>query len=317
MADQPHKPASVPPVDETREPGMDHAHYPYRPLPEAPRIAWPDGARVAFTVTINLDRWEPAPPSGPGRDPRMASPLGAFAPEWLTFSHREYGPRVGIFRLLDVLDRFGLRPSVALGAAAARAYPELVDELSRRDACFMAHGTLATRRITSRMTEAEERALIAESRAAVQEATGTAPAGWAGQDFNESARTPALLAEAGFAYTTDWPNDDRPFRLGPYTGADGAARTLLALPPQPEWNDAECLWVRRTPPWEWADMIAEACAALHAEGGACFNITLHPWVTGQAHRIRYLSDALSRVLGLPGLWRATTDEVAAYATTAL
>ena len=240
-------------------------------------------------------------------------PLGTFAPEWLIYSHREYGARVGIFRVLDVLDRFGVRPSVALGAAAARAYPELIDELSRRDACFLAHGTLATRRITSRMSEEEERALIAESRDAVAEATGATPAGWAGQDFNESARTPALLAEAGFLYTTDWANDDRPLRLGPYAAADGVSRSLLALPPQPEWNDAECLWVRRTAPWVWADVIAEAFAVLHAEGGACFNITLHPWVIGQGHRIRYLADALSRVLGTPLVWRATTDEVAEHA----
>lgn len=303
-----HTPAKEPPHGEARAPGMDHAHYPFRPLPEAPRFSWPDGTRIAFTVTLVLDYWELDPPPDASRDPRIVSPLGNFFPDWLTWSQREYGARVGIFRVLDALDRFGVVPSVALGAAAARRYPELVDALLCRRACFMAHGTFATRRITSRMTEAEERALIAEARAGVEAATGIAPEGWCGQDFSESARTPALLAASGFAYTTDWANDDRPYLLGPYGG-----RSLLALSPQPEWNDLECMGLRHVAPRVWADGIAEAFAFLHEEGGGVFNLTLHPWIAGQAHRIRYLREALARVLGRGATWRTTTDEVARMA----
>src|SRR6185437_3805991 len=158
---------------------------------------------------------------------------------------------------------------------------------------------------TSRMTEAEERAVIAASRDAIAAAVGEAPQGWCGQDFNESARTPALLAEAGFTYTTDWANDDRPYLLGPYDG-----KRLVALPPQPEWNDLECMWLRRVTPSVWADNIAEAFDFLHQEGGGVFNLTLHPWIAGQAHRIRWLREALSRVMGKPGIWNTTTDEAA-------
>jgi len=298
-------PARVPPVDELREPGMDHAHYPFRTLPDAPRLAWPDGARIAFTVTLMLDHWELEPPADASPDPRIVSPLGKFFPDWLTWSQREYGARVGIFRVLDVLDRFGVTPSVALGSAAVQRYPELLDELMQRNACFMAHGSYATRRITSRMDEADERNFIAAARDAVAAATGAVPLGWCGQDFNESARTPALLAEAGFLYTMDWPNDDLPYWLGPY-----GDRHILALPPQPEWNDLECMWLRRVSPPAWAEGVAEAFAMLHDEGGRVFNLTLHPWVAGQAHRIRYLRDALSQVLGKPGVWRTTTDALA-------
>jgi len=291
-----------------RAPGMDHTHYTFRPLPDAPRFTWPGGARIAFTVTLMLDVWEVNPPDSASRDPRMVSPLGAFFPDWLTWSQREYGARVGIFRILEVLDSYGITPSVALGAAAAVRYAELVDELLRRQACFMAHGTFATRRITARMDAAEEQAMIAESRNAVEAATGLVPAGWCGQDFNESTHTPGLLAAAGFDYTTDWANDDRPYLLGPYDG-----RTLLALPPQPEWNDLECMRLRRVTPPVWADCIVEAFEFLHAEGGAVFNLTLHPFVAGQAHRIRWLREALARSLGRPGIWRTTTDELASTA----
>lgn len=309
MADAP-KPA--PPLGETRSPGMDHAHYPYRTLRDAPRIDWPDGARIAFTVTLMLEHWELNPPPDSDRDPRIVSPLGGYQPDWLTWSQRQYGARVGIFRVLETLDHYGVTPSVALGAGAAEQYPELVDECARRGACFLAHGTHATRRITSRMTEAEERAFIATSRAAVHAATGTDAAGWAGQDFNGSDRTNALLAEAGFAYSMDWANDDRPYWLGPYDG-----RRLLALPPQPEWNDLECMWLRRVRPPVWSDGVAEAFDFLHGEGGGVFNLTLHPHVIGQAHRIRYLGDALARILGKTGIWRTTTDQAARHAAAQL
>ena len=299
-------PAKIPPVGERREAGMDHAHYPFRALPDAPVFAWPNGARIAFTVTLVLDRWELDPPREESPDPRIVSPLGKFHPDWLTWSHRLYGARVGIFRILEVLDQFGIKPSVALGTEAAKRYPELVDALLRRDACFMAHGDFASRRLTSRTPD--ERNRIVAARDALTAIVGQAPTGWCGQDFTESADTPALLTEAGFAYTTDWANDDRPFLMGPYAGGH-----LVALPPQPEWNDLECMWLRRVSPPVWAGNIVEAFRTLHAEGGAVFNLTLHPWIAGQAHRIRYLRDALHGVMGLPLVWRATTDEVAAVA----
>ncbi len=301
-----HVPAKTPPVGEIREAGMDHGHYPFRALPDAPVFAWPGGARLAFTVTLVLDHWELEPPPGESPDPRIVSPLGKFHPDWLTWSHRLYGARVGIFRVLEVLDRFGIRPSVALGTEAAKRYPELVDALLRRDACFMAHGDFATRRLTSRTPD--ETARIVAARDILAGIVGQAPLGWCGQDFNESADTPALLAEAGFEYTTDWANDDRPFLLGPYDG-----RHLVALPPQPEWNDLECMWLRRVSPAVWAANIVEAFRTLHAEGGNVFNLTLHPWIAGQAHRIRYLREALHGIMGVPGVWHATTDEVAAAA----
>jgi peptidoglycan/xylan/chitin deacetylase (PgdA/CDA1 family) len=292
-------PSRTPPVNEIREPGMDHAHYPFRSLPDAPRFTWPGAARIAFTVTLVLDYWELDPPQGESPDPRIVSPLGKFFPDWLTWSHQLYGARVGIFRILDVLDRFGVTPSVALGTEAAKRYPELVDELLRRDACFMAHGDYATRRITSRTPD--ENSIIVAARDSIAAATGNVPKGWCGQDFNESADTPSLLTASGFQYTTDWANDDRPYLL---TGG------LLALPPQPEWNDLECMWLRRVSAPIWADCAAEAFEVLHTEGGGVFNLTLHPWIAGQAHRIRYLRDILHRTLGKPNIWRTTTDALA-------
>ena len=155
------------------------------------------------------------------------------------------------------------------------------------------------------MSEAEERAYIAECRDAVRAAAGDGAARLVRTGLQRIRSHPALLAEAGFAYTTDWAERRSAVPAGPCG--------LVALPPQPEWNDLECMWLRRVPPPVWADNIAEAFAVLHDEGGASFNLTLHPWIAGQAHRIRWLREALARTLGRRHVWRTTTDEVARVA----
>jgi peptidoglycan/xylan/chitin deacetylase (PgdA/CDA1 family) len=300
-------------IEEPTDPGMDHAHYAFRAAPDAPPIRWPNGARIAFFALLHLEAWEITPPKDAVKDSRFVAEFPAFHPDLRAWSQREYGNRVGIFRVLSVLDRFGIVPAVALSSAAARQYPELVEECRKRGSEFLAHGSFATRLLTSRMSEADERAVIAESRDAVAEATGTVPRGWVSQDQSESTRTPALLAEAGFDHLLDWPNDDRPYLMGPYQTTQGG-RTLVSLPPQPEWDDVAMQWLKRMPPARWADSAASAFAALSAEGatsGTLFQLSLHPWLAGQAHRIRHLADLLARILGQPGTWRAPPSAIAA------
>ena len=295
-------PAGSPLAGEVRRPGMDQLHHAYRTLTEAPRFAWPDDARIAFTVTLVLDYWEVNPPPDASPDPRIVSPLGKFFPDWLTWSQREYGARVGIFRVLDVLDRFGLTPSVALGAAAAKRYPELVDELVRRNACFMAHGTYATRRISSRMSEARG-ARLSSPRAATRCRARPARRHWAGAARTSTNRT---------ARRRCWRRRASPT---PPTGRATTVRSCSAAISLPcrrsrsgtTWSACGCAACRRR---YGRDNVAEAFSFLHDEGGGSFNLTLHPWIAGQAHRIRWLREALSRVLGRGATWRTTTDEVA-------
>jgi peptidoglycan/xylan/chitin deacetylase (PgdA/CDA1 family) len=302
-------------IDEPTAPGLDHHHFAFRAAPDAPHVDWPGGARIAFFVLLHLEAWEITPPAGAHRDPRFVAEFPAFHPDLRAWSQREYGNRVGIFRVLAALDAACIVPAVALSAATCRLHPELVAECRARGAEFLAHGTYATRLITSRMTEAEERAHIAESRDAVAAATGTVPRGWVGQDQSQSPRTPALLAEAGFDHVLDWPNDDRPYLMGPYGG-----RSLVSLPPQPEWDDVAMTWLKRMQPAAWAANAAAAFAALHAEGArapALFQLALHPWVAGQAHRIRHLRDLLAAIGRHCDVWHAPPSAVAAHARAAL
>lgn len=292
----------------TRKPGMDHPYHPYAPLPRRTKLNWPKGAHVAFSVLLHLEYWELCPPDGTVRDARFVSEFGNFTPDYRTWSQREYGNRVGIFRILEALDRWGIRATVAAGAAACVRYPQLIEECRRRGYEFVGHGTHATRLISSRMSEVEERRFIADSIEAVKQATGQRPRGWLGQDHGESARTPHFLADAGIDYLLDWANDDQPYRMT-------VGRPMVAIPNQVEWDDVQLFWVRRADTWRYPALVGEAFETLAREGatsGRYFALSLHPWLLGMAHRIRYLEAALARIAGRPAVWQATAGEIAAW-----
>ncbi len=283
---------------------MDHDLYRFSPLPQRPPLTWPNGARVACHVTLYIEHWELAPPPGCVKDQRFLSEFGPYEPDYRTWTQREYGNRVGIFRVLEVLDRHGIRASVAIGASACERYPQLVAEIVRRGWEILAHGTHATRIISSKMTDAEQRAYIAESISAVTRATGTAPRGWLGQDQGEAANTPALLAEAGIDYLVDWSNDDQAYLMRP---------GLVSIPHQIDWDDIVLFWLRRVETWRYPALVEEAARTLADEGGRNFGLSIHPWLFGMAHRIRYLDEALTRILAIDGLWQATTGDIALWA----
>jgi peptidoglycan/xylan/chitin deacetylase (PgdA/CDA1 family) len=281
---------------------MDHSHYAYSPIPRRAPLTWPQGGRIAFWVMLHLEHWELQPPAGAHRDPRFMGDYGSFAPDYGTWGQREYGNRVGVFRVLEALDRHGIRASVALNSSAAERYPQLVRECRARGYEFVGHGSHATRMLTSRMSEDEERAFIGDALDALERATGARPRGWLGQDYGESQRTPRLLAEAGLDYVADWPNDDQPYPMS-------VGKPLISLPAQPEWDDVQLLWLRRLPMSRYPSLVEEAFEALYAEGGRVFCLSLHPWMIGQAHRVNYLRAALERICGRAQVWQATAGEI--------
>jgi len=287
--------------------GMDHALYEFLALPDRPALRWPGGAALAGTVFLYLEHWELLPADGRLRDPRFRDPFGDFRPDYRAYTWREYGNRIGIFRLLDVLDRTELKVTVAANASACDRYPYLVDELLKRDYEFAAHGSHATRMLTSRMPEAEERDFIASSVGRVSRASGKPCAGWIGQDYAESERTPFLLAELGLAYLADWPNDDLPYLM-----ADGK---IVSLPNQSELDDVQLMWHRRVLAPRYSEMIAEAATELAAEAkranaGRFMGLHLHPWLAGMPHRFPHVVRAIEAFAATDGLWSATAAEVA-------
>jgi len=288
-------------------PEMDHPHYVYAASPRRPRIAWPGGARTALLIRIDIDTYDETPGEAPHyRDPRHAGVTAPFSPEHRAFSQHEYGPRVGVFRILELLDRHGLRATCPVTAVSAARYPFLMGELTRRGYEIAGHGVRVTRMLSSRMTEAEEAREIADSLDGLTRVFGATPMGWFGPGAGESERTPQLLDAAGLSYVGDWSNDDQPYLMT-------TPRRIVSLPAQPEWDDVEQLWFRSLSMATWRDAAIEAFEVLQGEGGRMFCLTLHPWLIGMPHRIRYLAEVLDAIAGRERVWNATAAEIVAHA----
>ena len=183
-----------------RDPGL-YDWWPYR---DRPKITWPNGARVAFWVAPNIEFYELDPPANPHRTP-WPRPL----PDVHNYSHRDYGNRVGHWRMMEAMDRYGVRGSVSLSVAMCQHHPEIIAECAARNWEFFSHGIYNTR-YSYGMDEAQERAIIEDSIRTVQDATGQRIAGWLAPALTHTERTMDLLAEYGILYTCDLFQDDQP-----------------------------------------------------------------------------------------------------------
>ncbi len=290
-----------------RVPGMDHDLYPWSPLPARPPLRWPDGARLALGVVVQLT-WADAEPA-PGL--QAASLLGGLGkrphPDVPLLAHRAYGHRVGVFRLLDALERAGIPATVAMDVATAMHFPFLVDHVLDRGATVVAAGRSAVDLITERTPEDVERAYIGETLDALERLTGTRPQGWCSPEYSESTRTPRLLAEAGVGYTLDWVNDDQPYRMTAGVGG------LLALPPTYELDDANALLQRKVTISTYGRMLTDSFDVLYRESvdsGRLYLLHLRPWISGQPFRIGYVERALAHAAAHRQIWAAGTDDMA-------
>jgi peptidoglycan/xylan/chitin deacetylase (PgdA/CDA1 family) len=221
-------------------------------------------------------------------------------------SHREFGHRVGVFRLLQALERIDVRPAVVIDVLTAERYPRLVDHLVAADPELVAGGLSASRPITGAMSEAEERDYIDETMSRLAAACGVRPRGWLGPEHSESARTPRLLAEAGLGYVADWGNDERPYPM------TGEAEGLWAYPLSWELSDLNMMFLRQLTPSAYSSALLEASHVMAAGGpghGRALGIHLHPWLTGQAFRAAALARALARIRRSPRVWFAPPGDV--------
>lgn len=256
------------------------------------------GGRAALRayVVLFLEHWEAEPAPETLRDPRFVGEYGSFKPDYRSWTQREYGLRVGIFRVMDTLREAGIRPVVAANARAVQRLPRLVEILQDMGCEWVGHGLAATELMHSRLSIEEQRAHIRNSLTAVETATGTQVQGWLSQDWGTTPHTCGLLAEAGLRYTLDWCNDDEPYPLL-------TEPPLWAVPMSAEWDDVQCQWFRHLAPHDHAALALQAFDQLRqecAEGArsAVFGLPVHPWVTGMSSRIgafkRLLSDLRSR-----------------------
>lgn len=280
---------------------MDHRHYRYSALPQRP-AARGAGAGLSACVVLFLEHWDAEPPADALRDPRFVGEFGSFSPDYRSWTQREYGLRVGVFRVLDALDEAGIVPAVAANARAAERLPRLLEALNARGCEWVGHGHAANSLMHSRMTLEAQRDHIDSALDVLQRCTGHRPVGWASQDWGTSPDTWALLAQAGLRYTLDWTNDDQVFALD-------TTPVLQAVPMSAEWDDVQCQWLRNLEPRAHATLALTAFDRLRAECAAAgrpavFTLGLHPWVSGMASRIGALRGLLRELRSRPDVaWR--------------
>ena len=287
-----------------------HGRCEYSGIAQRPAHSWKNGARLAVYVAVNLEHftWQ----AGLGARLVPADSSSGL----LNYTWREYGNRVGAWRLLDTLALLNLPVAVLANSAMFAHCPGLMRAYLEHapGAELVGHGrTNAERQDT--MTEEEERTLIAESTAVLAAAQGRPPAGWLSPWIAESDKTSCLLAEHGYSYTLNWAHDDAPVRLRTRSG-----RSFLSVPyPQDGTNDIPAIVARQETPQQFADAIIDAFDELYAQATAggpalVMGIALHPYIVAQPHRLGHLRRALAHVAAArPGVWLCTPGEVAAEA----
>jgi peptidoglycan/xylan/chitin deacetylase (PgdA/CDA1 family) len=284
--------------------GMDHDRYDWSILPQREKAAWPGGARIALWVVAALE-WFPLDMKGQPFKPPGA--LVTAYPDLRHYTLRDYGNRVGIFRVMQALDRYGIRASAAINAAVAARYPSLVEECTGRGWEIVGHGLDMDRLQYEGLPVAAERELVAKSLATLRDVSGRPVRGWLSPARSESLATLDLLAEAGLDYVCDWANDDMPYPVR------AGGRTIHAMPHSPDLDDYAILVNNHHGEDEFRDQLIDQFDVLYAEaatqGGRIMAISLHPWVIGQPYRINALESALAHCMKHPGVWPATGAEI--------
>jgi allantoinase len=288
----------------------DIVHHSNTTIVKRPRVSWPEGKPVAFAVVVSVEYYELQPPEGSFLPPNLPGGFGrAPYPDMRAFSQREYGNRVGIFRVMDALDRSAIRATAAIDATIAARYPYLVDNFRQRKWEIACHGLSLTQVVSNHMSAAEERDYISTSLSQVEQVSGVRPGGWHGPEYGESERTPMLLAEAGFDYVLDWPNDEQPYWMSTCAGP------IVSIPMALELDDVIANYHRRIGMERWHRAVIEALDQLSADGsrnGRHLVLNIHPWLIGQPHRISFLEDVLKDVRSRSDVWIATAGEIAEH-----
>jgi peptidoglycan/xylan/chitin deacetylase (PgdA/CDA1 family) len=274
---------------------------PYSALIDRPPLRWPNGARVALWIEVALENYEYDKP-GMGLPPSRAVPV---VPDVKNAGWRDYGNRVGIWRLMQILEKHGLRATACTNAEVGVYYPEIIREARRLNWEFMGHG-LNNSRPMSNLDEDEERQLIRESLDLLAATTGQTIKGWVGPGYSETPNTLDLLAEAGVDYVCDWSNDDQPYPIEVPSGR------LIGIPECPDIQDPHIFLGAGMPAERFFQVLCDQFDVLYEEGaqtGRLLCIGMHPFVTGQAFRARWLDKALEYILGHEQVWATTAGEI--------
>ena len=282
---------------------MDNPFYDFSPTPRRPRLELPNGARVAFWAAINIEYY---PFGRPGIS--ISPPTASMVPDPANQGWRDYGPRVGVWRLMAALDANGMRASVLLNSEVCAQYPEIIEEGNKRKWAWLAHGKNNSI-LQVNMSEVDERKYLDEMLREIESGTGRRPKGWLGPALSETDNTTNLLAELGVTYNCDWCCDDQPFPMHVKTGK------MISVPYSVDLNDITLFFNKNLSGDDFYQLVVDQFDVLYREGstsGRVMALCLHPFIINQPFRQKYLEKALAYVSGHDGVWLATSDEIAEW-----
>ena len=273
----------------------------YLPMADRPHIVWPNGAQVALWIAPNVEHYEYLPPRDPRRNPWPRSPH----PDVQGYSYRDYGNRVGFWRMLEVLDQYNVRCTASTNLAVFDHYPDIGKSMADRGWEIMSHGIYNTRYLSS-MTEDDERDFSQECIDALHRHTGQRLRGMLGPAVSNSVRTPDLRDEAGITYHADCLHDDQPVPIKFEAGC------LVSVPYSIELNDVP-VFLHHYDTAEFVEMVKAQFDTLYSEGatsGRVMALALHPYLMGMPHRVDALDEMLDYLLGHELVWQTTAAEIA-------
>jgi allantoinase len=279
---------------------MDQTLYEYSPITERPPLRWPEGKLVAFYLGLNVEHFRLDLPAT-----SMVPATVGLVPDPMNYGWRDYGVRVGIWRLIELLDRLDMPASVNVNSDVCRQYPQIIEAGVQRGWAWLGHGKTNST-LQAGMELEEERAYLQEMHATISQATGTGPKGWLGPALTETFNTPALLAELGYTYLLDWCNDDQPYPLN--------VEGLISVPYSVDINDITLYLGRNLPGDEYVRTVLDALDQLiedsDEDNGRVLALPIHPFIVNQPSRHRYLARVLEEIRSREEVWVTTSDAIA-------
>ncbi|HEY4008420.1 MAG TPA: polysaccharide deacetylase family protein [Pseudonocardia sp.] len=283
---------------------LDGPGYDYSPIIRRPVLELPEGKRLAVWIGVATEHYSYGTPAL-----SLASFTSHLTPDPLNHGWRDYGPRVGMWRLVDILERFEIPVTSLLNSEVVERYPQIVEEGRERGWCWVGHGGNNSNFMTGLDRQAE-RDHLQRVTDAIAAATGARPRGWIGPALTESQHTNEILAELGYTYTLNWGIDDEPIPLR------AGARQLISVPYSAELNDLPLFVLHGQTGPDFRDALIDQFDQLLAEGAQrprIMGFGVHPFLTGQPYRAKHFITALEHMVAhRRDVWFTTSDEIAAW-----
>lgn len=270
-------------------------------MPSRKRWQLPDGKRMAVYTIVNVEEWDIEKPIA--RE-YVTSPAGvATVPNIPNWAWHEYGMRVGFWRILEAFQNRSLKASTALNARVCSGAGEPVAG-AMRDAGwgFMGHGY---QQQALHMVE-DQQQNIQQSYDTLLAYTGTAPKGWLGPGLHQTLDTLDYLAEVGFKFVTDFPMDEQPVTMRT------SSEPVVAMPYTLELSDLPMMVVHQHESRVWHDRTVDQFDRLYQESALqprVMSMSIHPYIMGVPHRIKYFESAYDHMLQHDDVWFATAEEI--------